>query len=54
METSGKDCPSPIDSFEGINFPEGLLKNVRRCKYNKPTPVQRYSIPIGQAGRAGL
>ena len=51
VETSGKDCPAPIDSFEGINFPEGLLKNVRRCKYSKPTPVQRYSIPIGQAGR---
>ncbi|KDD72261.1 DEAD/DEAH box helicase, partial [Helicosporidium sp. ATCC 50920] len=28
-----------------------LMENVRRCKYTKPTPVQRYSIPIGLAGR---
>jgi ATP-dependent RNA helicase DDX3X len=27
------------------------MENVRRCKYTKPTPVQRYSIPIGLAGR---
>jgi ATP-dependent RNA helicase DDX3X len=51
VDTSGKDCPDPINDFESVNFPEGLLKNVRRCKYSKPTPVQRYSIPIGQAGR---
>jgi ATP-dependent RNA helicase DDX3X len=24
---------------------------LKRCKYSKPTPVQRYSIPIGRAGR---
>lgn len=24
---------------------------LQRCKYSKPTPVQRYSIPIGRAGR---
>jgi len=27
------------------------MANVARCKYTKPTPVQRYSIPIGLAGR---
>jgi len=27
------------------------MANVARCKYSKPTPVQRYSIPIGLAGR---
>ena len=27
------------------------MANVQRCKYSKPTPVQRYSIPIGLAGR---
>lgn len=51
VETSGHDVPEPVSSFENINLPAGLLKNVRRCKYTKPTPVQRYSIPIGQAGR---
>ncbi len=28
-----------------------LMANVQRCKYTKPTPVQRYSIPIGLASR---
>ena len=27
------------------------MANVARCKYTNPTPVQRYSIPIGVAGR---
>lgn len=51
VETSGKEVPEPINTFEDVNLPPGLLKNVRRCKYDNPTPVQRYSIPIGQAGR---
>ena len=51
VETSGQNVPPPIDTFEGISLPDGLIKNVRRCKYNKPTPVQRYAIPIGQTGR---
>ena len=51
METSGKDVPTPIDTFDGIGLPEGLMKNVRRCKYDKPTPVQRYAIPISLGKR---
>ena len=27
------------------------MANVKRCKYDRPTPVQRLSIPIGLAGR---
>ncbi len=33
----------------GLN--DALLANIRRCKYVKPTPVQKYAIPIGMAGR---
>jgi ATP-dependent RNA helicase DDX3X len=28
-----------------------LEANIKRCKYTKPTPVQKYSIPIGMQGR---
>lgn len=51
VSTSGNNCPDPVDSFQDIGLPDGLLKNVTRCKYKKPTPVQRYSIPIGLAKR---
>ena len=34
-----------------VDLGQALMANVQRCKYTKPTPVQRYSIPIGIAGR---
>ncbi|EFN54008.1 hypothetical protein CHLNCDRAFT_31911 [Chlorella variabilis] len=51
VEVSGADAPEGISSFEDVDLPPALMENVKRCKYNKPTPVQRYSIPIGLAGR---
>lgn len=51
VEATGQDVPAPIKSFEDIELGPALMENVRRCKYSKPTPVQRYSIPIGMAGR---
>ena len=50
-QATGNEVPDPIASFEDVDLGPALLSNVRRCKYNKPTPVQRYSIPIGLAGR---
>jgi len=32
-------------------IPESLIQNVRRCCYKCPTPVQKYAIPVGLAGR---
>merc|ERR1719326_795143 len=40
MYTEFKDC-----------IPDALVENVRRCKYDKPTPVQKYAIPVGLVGR---
>lgn len=51
VEATGYDVPAPITTFDDIDLGAALLANVRRCKYTKPTPVQRYSIPIGVAGR---
>ncbi|KAL5729549.1 RNA helicase [Ranunculus cassubicifolius] len=51
VETSGKDVPSPVNTFAEIDLGEALNLNIQRCKYVKPTPVQRHAIPISIAGR---
>ena len=51
VETSGLDVPAPIDTFKELQCHEVLLGNIDLSGYDKPTPVQRYSIPISMAGR---
>ena len=51
VEATGDDVPEPISTFADVDLGPALMANVARCKYSKPTPVQRYSIPIGLAGR---
>ncbi|MCD9638977.1 DEAD-box ATP-dependent RNA helicase 37 [Datura stramonium] len=51
VETSGQNVPPPVNTFAEIDLGEAVNLNIRRCKYVKPTPVQRYAIPISLAGR---
>lgn len=53
VETSGREVPPEIKTFEECNppLPAALYDNIKRCGYTKPTPVQRYALPIGIAGR---
>ncbi|XXG55882.1 hypothetical protein AAC387_Pa03g3441 [Persea americana] len=51
VEVSGLDVPPAVNSFHEIDLGDALNQNIRRCKYVKPTPVQRYAIPISIAGR---
>ncbi|XP_075508776.1 DEAD-box ATP-dependent RNA helicase 37-like [Primulina tabacum] len=51
VETSGEDIPPPVNTFAEIDLGDALNLNIRRCKYVKPTPVQRHAIPISLAGR---
>ncbi|ESW35831.1 hypothetical protein PHAVU_001G268400 [Phaseolus vulgaris] len=51
VETSGENVPPPVNTFAEIDLGEALNQNIRRCKYVKPTPVQRYGIPISLGGR---
>ncbi|ESQ44232.1 hypothetical protein EUTSA_v10005841mg [Eutrema salsugineum] len=46
IETSGGDVPPPVNTFADIDLGEALNLNIRRCKYVRPTPVQRHAIPI--------
>lgn len=41
----------PAESFETMNLVPVLAENVARCRYTKPTPVQRYGIPCVLKGR---
>ncbi|XWS66494.1 hypothetical protein CRYUN_Cryun05aG0204500 [Craigia yunnanensis] len=51
VETSGENVPPPVNTFAEIDLGELLNQNIRRCKYVKPTPVQRHAIPIALGGR---
>ncbi|KAE8733975.1 DEAD-box ATP-dependent RNA helicase 37 [Hibiscus syriacus] len=51
VEISGENVPPPVNTFSEIDLGEMMNQNIRRCKYAKPTPVQRYAIPIALAGR---
>ncbi|CAL8170075.1 unnamed protein product [Prunus armeniaca] len=51
VETSGDNVPTPVNTFAEIDLGEALNLNIQRCKYVKPTPVQRHAIPISLGGR---
>lgn len=51
VEASGRECPPHVDTFDQLDLGAILMSNIQRCKYTKPTPVQRYAIPIGLANR---
>jgi len=48
---SGKDVPKPFVNFDEIGLHEVLVSNIGLCHYSKPTPVQKWAIPISMNGR---
>lgn len=51
VETSGQNVPPPVKTFAEIDLGNAVNMNIKRCKYVRPTPVQRHAIPIALAGR---
>jgi len=47
VEVSGNDAPDGVKEFLPDMLPAALLGNLKTLGYSKPTPVQKYSIPIG-------
>uniref|UniRef100_A0AC34QU62 ATP-dependent RNA helicase n=1 Tax=Panagrolaimus sp. JU765 TaxID=591449 RepID=A0AC34QU62_9BILA len=45
IEATGENCPAPINSFADIELHEWIQENIIKCGYDRPTPVQKYSIP---------
>jgi len=51
VETSGDAVPDALLEFNREILADALMANIERAKFTRPTPVQKYSIPIGYAGR---
>lgn len=49
----GEHVPAPIAQFEDArqDLTAHMMQNIALCKYDKPTPVQKHSLPILLAGR---
>lgn len=46
VEVTGKDPPHSIKTFEECDFFETTRRNIEKCSYIRPTPVQKFAIPI--------
>ncbi|SCU89440.1 LAFA_0E18052g1_1 [Lachancea sp. 'fantastica'] len=51
VEASGNDVPEPITEFTSPPLDSLLLENIVKARFTKPTPVQKYSVPIIAAKR---
>jgi ATP-dependent RNA helicase DDX3X len=51
VEATGKEVPDHITSFDDIKLTPIIRSNIKMARYDKPTPVQKYAIPIILAGR---
>ncbi|XP_050293199.1 ATP-dependent RNA helicase vasa [Anthonomus grandis grandis] len=51
VKVSGENVPEAINSFNESGLKQHLIDNVKKSGYDKPTPIQKYAIPIIMAGR---
>jgi superfamily II DNA/RNA helicase len=51
VEATGENVPPHIDSFEQADLGEIIRNNIMLSKYDKPTPVQKYALPVILAKR---
>lgn len=51
VEATGSDVPENITAFDDLTFSEIIQSNIALARYTRPTPVQKYAIPIIMAGR---
>ncbi|XP_038148321.1 ATP-dependent RNA helicase DDX3X-like isoform X2 [Cyprinodon tularosa] len=46
VEATGSNCPPHIESFHDVDMGEIIMGNISLTRYTRPTPVQKYAIPI--------
>lgn len=50
VKVSGQNIPKQIFGFDDC-ISQALIENIKKCKFTKPTPIQKYSIPIILSGK---
>ncbi|XP_060944255.1 DEAD-box helicase 3 X-linked a isoform X5 [Limanda limanda] len=51
VEATGSNAPPHIDSFHDVELGEIIMANINLSRYTRPTPVQKYAIPIIKSKR---
>ncbi|XP_016350926.1 DEAD-box helicase 3 X-linked a isoform X8 [Sinocyclocheilus anshuiensis] len=51
VEATGTNSPGHIESFHDVDMGEIIMGNITLTRYTRPTPVQKYAIPIIKAKR---
>ncbi|RWS14913.1 ATP-dependent RNA helicase DDX3Y-like protein [Dinothrombium tinctorium] len=46
VEATGYQCPEHIECFTEVELTEIIRSNIELARYTRPTPVQKYAIPI--------
>uniref|UniRef100_A0A672S6G1 RNA helicase n=1 Tax=Sinocyclocheilus grahami TaxID=75366 RepID=A0A672S6G1_SINGR len=46
VEATGTNSPGHIESFHDVDMGEIIMSNITLTRYTRPTPVQKYAIPI--------
>ena len=54
VEATGANVPEPVVSFTSPPLDPLLLENIKLARYNTPTPVQKYSIPVVLTAKSDL
>ncbi|XP_070539354.1 ATP-dependent RNA helicase DDX3X-like isoform X2 [Ptychodera flava] len=51
VEATGEKVPNHINDFSDIDLGEIIQLNIQHSRYDRPTPVQKYAIPIVRGKR---
>ncbi len=51
VDATGENCPTAINAFTEIDLGMCVRENIKLAGYTRPTPVQKWAIPIIMGGR---
>lgn len=51
IKIKGKDCPKPLKTWAQCGLSGKILDVIKKCGYEKPTPIQAQAIPAIMSGR---